>query len=112
MSADIVKRRLFLIDIDPVRSGTVSATDDEQMASRQTVKRILRWLLEKVSPPPVIVDIVCGMASIRSWGYRGVNISRDGSNLNYRPPNQWLNDRVAFTAAIGNDYAANSGRYK
>ncbi len=55
-SADIVKRRLLLIDVDPVRSGTVSATKDEKTASCQTVKRIQRWLLDKHWPHPVIVD--------------------------------------------------------
>ena len=55
-SADIVNRRLLLIDVDPVRFGTVSATKDEKTASCQTVKRILRWLLDKGWPHPVIVD--------------------------------------------------------
>lgn len=55
-NADIVKRRLFLVDIDPVRSGTISATNEEKAAASQTASRILRWLLAQGWPHPVIVD--------------------------------------------------------
>ena len=53
---DIVRRRWLLIDCDPKREGTVSSTDAEKDAVRQTMVAVDQYLAERGWPAPVIAD--------------------------------------------------------
>ncbi|NQV22871.1 MAG: hypothetical protein HQ518_00765 [Rhodopirellula sp.] len=54
--ADVTHRNLMLIDIDPVRSPGLSATDDEKEAARSRGRIVLRELKKAGFPKPVVVD--------------------------------------------------------
>ena len=54
--ADIVRRRLLLIDCDPQRKGTVSSTDDEKDAARQKMVEVDSFLAEHGWPAPIVAD--------------------------------------------------------
>lgn len=54
--SDIVRRRWLLIDCDPRRKGTVSATDAEKEAARRKMIEIDEFLAARGWPAPVIGD--------------------------------------------------------
>ena len=51
---DIVGYDWLLIDLDPKRPAGTSSTDEQVIASRETAKRIMQYLLERGWPDPVI----------------------------------------------------------
>ena len=53
---DIVRRRWLLIDCDPKRKGTVSSTDEEKEAARQTMISVEAYLADCGWPAPIIAD--------------------------------------------------------
>lgn len=55
-ASDITKRRLFLIDIDPVRDPDCSATDFEKETAYLLTRLVRRDLLQAGWPKPVVVD--------------------------------------------------------
>jgi hypothetical protein len=54
--ADIVRRRWFPVDIDPVRPSGVSSTDEEHDAALAAADRIAAYLAEQGFPAPVRAD--------------------------------------------------------
>jgi hypothetical protein len=54
--ADIIRRRWFPVDIDPVRPSGVSSTDAEHDAALAAAERIAIWLAEQGFPDPVRAD--------------------------------------------------------
>ncbi|MFM9959688.1 MAG: YfjI family protein [Planctomycetaceae bacterium] len=54
--ADIVQRRWLLIDCDPQRKGTVSATDEEKESARKRMVEVDSFLAEKGWPAPIVAD--------------------------------------------------------
>jgi len=54
--ADIVRRRWFPVDIDPVRPSGVSSTDAEHDAALAAAERIAAYLAEQGFPSPVRAD--------------------------------------------------------
>ena len=54
--ADILRRRWFPVDIDPVRPSGVSSTDEEHDAALAAAERIAIWLVEQGFPAPVRAD--------------------------------------------------------
>src|SRR5207245_696208 len=53
---EIVCRRWFLVDVDPVRPAGIAATDDEHAASLGRARAIHEALTERGWPDPVVVD--------------------------------------------------------
>ncbi|SFN01699.1 hypothetical protein [Thermodesulforhabdus norvegica] len=53
---DVIRRRWFLIDIDPSRPAGVSATDEEKKSAKQRMVEVSRWLGELGWPAPVVAD--------------------------------------------------------
>ncbi|MDE4907745.1 hypothetical protein L0665_03850 [Methanogenium marinum] len=53
---DIVRRRWFPIDLDPVRPSGVSASEEEHIAALKRAEEITRWLTGKGFPAPVTAD--------------------------------------------------------
>ncbi len=54
--ADIIRRRWFPVDIDPVRPSGVSSTDAEHDAALAAAERIATYLAEQGFPAPVRAD--------------------------------------------------------
>jgi hypothetical protein len=54
--ADILRRRWFPVDIDPVRPSGVSSTDEEHDAALAAAERIAIWLAEQGFPAPIRAD--------------------------------------------------------
>ena len=54
--ADILRRRWFPVDIDPVRPSGVSSTDAEHEAALAAAERIAIWLAEQGFPAPIRAD--------------------------------------------------------
>ncbi len=54
--ADIIRRRWFPVDIDPVRPSGVSSTDEEHDAALAAAERIATYLAEQGFPAPVRAD--------------------------------------------------------
>lgn len=54
--ADIIRRRWFPVDIDPVRPSGVSSTDEEHAAALAATERIATYLAEQGFPEPVRAD--------------------------------------------------------
>ena len=54
--ADIIRRRWFPVDIDPVRPSGVSSTDAEHDAALAAAERIAAYLAEQGFPAPVRAD--------------------------------------------------------
>jgi len=54
--ADIIRRRWFPVDIDPVRPSGVSSTDEEHVAALAAAERIATYLVEQGFPEPVRAD--------------------------------------------------------
>lgn len=54
--ADVVRRALLLVDCDPERKGTVSATDAEKKAARSTLIKAVAYLAAQGWPAPVEAD--------------------------------------------------------
>jgi len=54
--ADIIRRRWFPVDIDPVRPSGVSSTDEEHTAALVAAERIAAYLAEQGFPDPVRAD--------------------------------------------------------
>ena len=54
--ADIIRRRWFPVDIDPVRPSGVSSTDAEHDAALAAAERIAAYLTEQGFPAPVRAD--------------------------------------------------------
>nr|MBP7300132.1 hypothetical protein [Methanoculleus sp.] len=54
--ADIIRRRWFPIDIDPVRPSGVSSTDEEHDAALSAAERIAGYLAEQGFPAPIRAD--------------------------------------------------------
>ncbi len=54
--ADIVRRWWLLIDCDPKRKGTVSATSEEKEAARQKMIEVDAFLADGSWPAPIIAD--------------------------------------------------------
>lgn len=54
--ADIVRRRWFPVDIDPVRPSGVSSTDAEHGAALAAAERIAAYLAEQGFPSPIKAD--------------------------------------------------------
>ena len=53
---DIVRRHWLLIDCDPKRKGTVSATDSEKEAARQKMIEVDAFLADRGWPAPISTD--------------------------------------------------------
>jgi len=54
--ADIVRRRHFPVDIDPIRPSGVSSTDGEHAAALDAAERIAAYLAEQGFPEPLVAD--------------------------------------------------------
>jgi len=54
--SDIVRRRWFPVDIDPVRPSGVSSTDQEHKAALARAREIAAYLTERGWPDPVLAD--------------------------------------------------------
>jgi hypothetical protein len=54
--ADILRRRWFPVDIDPVRPSGVSSTDEEHDAALAAAERIAAYLAEQGFPAPIRAD--------------------------------------------------------
>jgi len=54
--ADILRRRWFPIDIDPVRPSGVSSTEEEHSAALAAAERIAAYLAEQGFPSPIKAD--------------------------------------------------------
>jgi hypothetical protein len=54
--ADILTRRWFPIDIDPIRPSGISATDTEHEAAIKTARQIRAWLSQQGWPRPIMAD--------------------------------------------------------
>jgi len=54
--SDIVRRRWFPVDIDPVRPSGVSSTDQEHKAALGRAREIAAYLTERGWPDPVLAD--------------------------------------------------------
>ncbi|WP_292521881.1 hypothetical protein [Methanoculleus sp.] len=54
--ADIIRRRWFPVDIDPVRPSGVSSTDEEHAAALTAAERIASYLAEQGFPAPIRAD--------------------------------------------------------
>jgi len=54
--ADVIQRRLLLVDADPVRKSGISASDKEKQQAWQTVRQVFSWLQEQGWPEPVLAD--------------------------------------------------------
>jgi len=54
--ADIVRRRWFPVDIDPVRPSGVSSTEEEHAAALAAAGRIAAFLAEQGFPEPLVAD--------------------------------------------------------
>ncbi|HQN88465.1 MAG TPA: phage/plasmid primase, P4 family [Methanoregulaceae archaeon] len=54
--ADIIRRRWFPVDIDPVRPGGVSSTDEEHEKALKKAEHVARWLKDQGFPEPVRAD--------------------------------------------------------
>ncbi|WP_394326507.1 hypothetical protein [Methanofollis ethanolicus] len=54
--ADIVRRRWLPVDLDPVRPGGVSSTEEEHAAALRRADAIARWLDEQGFPEPIRAD--------------------------------------------------------
>lgn len=55
-SGSVIRRRWLLVDIDPIRSADVSATDDEKAMASQVVDAILGGLGGEGWPAPIVGD--------------------------------------------------------
>jgi len=55
-NADVVRRELLLIDVDPIRPGLSSATDAEKKSSFRKTTQILKFLTDEGWPAPAVVD--------------------------------------------------------
>jgi len=53
---DVLSRKWFPIDLDPVRPSGVSSTDEEHAAALAHAERIRTWLSEQGFPDPVMAD--------------------------------------------------------
>ena len=54
--ADIIRRRWFPVDIDPVRPGGVSSTDEEHAKALEKAELVAGWLNDQGFPEPVRAD--------------------------------------------------------
>ena len=54
--ADIIRRRWFLLDFDPVRPAGISSTDGEVALSLDTANQVIEWLSSIGWPEPVIAE--------------------------------------------------------
>ena len=54
--ADIIRRRWFPIDLDPVRPSGVSSTNEEHEAAISRAGQIAAWLAEQGFPEPIKAD--------------------------------------------------------
>jgi putative DNA primase/helicase len=54
--ADVIQRRLLLIDADPVRKAGISATEGEKGSAWQTVGKVYRWLRDRGWAEPILAD--------------------------------------------------------
>ncbi|NLG84179.1 MAG: hypothetical protein GX493_06150 [Firmicutes bacterium] len=54
--AEILGRRWFPIDLDPVRPADISSTDAEHEAALDRARRVRDWLRERGWPEPVFAD--------------------------------------------------------
>ena len=53
---DVIRRRWFLIDADPVRPAKISSTDAEKAQSLGVVMKVHEHLRERGWPIPVLAD--------------------------------------------------------
>ncbi len=54
--ADIIRRRWLPVDIDPVRPGGVSSTDEEHAKALKKAEQVAGWLKDQGFPEPVRAD--------------------------------------------------------
>ncbi|HNL87195.1 MAG TPA: hypothetical protein PKH71_08585, partial [Methanoregulaceae archaeon] len=54
--ADIIRRRWLPVDIDPVRPGGVSSTDEEHAKALKKAEHVAGWLKDQGFPEPVRAD--------------------------------------------------------
>ena len=54
--ADIIRRRWFPVDIDPIRPGGVSSTEEEHAAALAAAERIAAYLAEQGFGEPLLAD--------------------------------------------------------
>ncbi len=74
--ADIVRRRWFPIDFDPVRPSGVSSNGEEHAAALVRAKDVAAWLTERGFPVPVLADSGNGAHLL----YR-IDLPNDGESL-------------------------------
>ena len=55
-NADVVRRRIFYVDVDPVRPAQISATDAEHTLALARVRQIGAYLQELGAPAPLLAD--------------------------------------------------------
>jgi hypothetical protein len=53
---DILRRRLLLIDLDPIRPAGISSTDREHAAALTLAEEIREWLTAQGWPEPILAD--------------------------------------------------------
>ena len=53
---DVVRRRIFYVDVDPVRPAQISATDAEHTLALARVRQISAYLQELGAPAPLLAD--------------------------------------------------------
>ena len=54
--ADVVRRRIFYVDVDPVRPAQISATDAEHTLALARTRQIGEYLQELGAPAPLLAD--------------------------------------------------------
>ena len=54
--ADVLRRRIFYVDVDPARPAQVSATDAEHVLALARVQQISTYLQELGAPAPLLAD--------------------------------------------------------
>ncbi len=75
--ADIIRRRWFPVDIDPVRPGGVSSTDEEHEKALEKAEHVAGWLKDQGFPEPIRADSGNGAHLLYRIDLANDEISRD-----------------------------------
>src|SRR6516165_5529968 len=72
---EIVWRRWFPLDFDPVRPADISSTDEEHAAALERIRACTQWLTERGWPDPVLADSGNG-----GHGLYAINLPNDDAS--------------------------------
>ena len=94
--ADIIRRRWFLLDFDPVRPAGISSTDGELALSLDTANQVIEWLSSIGWPEPLVAESGNGIHVM----YRVDEPADDASRIDFEYASKMLssifsNDKVA-----------------